>query len=123
LSTAAGKVGGVPKFVVDVNAKTIRLPDTRNDYERCAGGDDKEKVGEWHADAIRNITGTFELCMQGSGTGAFSSAVIYNAPVSGGGWVPFTQKTFDASKVVPTAAENRTRAFRVLGCVYVGDAS
>lgn len=47
LSSAAGGTGGVPYFAVDPVAKTIRLPDTRGDYEEHAGLDGLT-FGGWH---------------------------------------------------------------------------
>lgn len=64
LSQAAGGIGGVWYYSLDEGADTIRLPDTRGDFSRDAGGrkgdganDGVYGVGEWHGDAIRNIEG------------------------------------------------------------------
>ena len=127
LQTAAGGTGGAPYFVLDTTARTIRLPDTRGDYERCAGGGTMASVGQWHQDAIRNIVGTVDwqtnTDLNDGETGAFrvdrsqpdgcqiriqatgSNGLIFDASLSPG---------------VLTAAENRTRAFGVLGCAFIG---
>ena len=132
LSTAAGGVGGVPFFVLDNAAKTIKLPDTRGDYERGAGSTYLSAVGAWHEDAIRNITGgpltTLTPAYTNKPTPLWQSAL----GIVAGGSRTMAQDVsngaysfslgFDASKDsnVLTAPENRTRAFAVLPCVYVG---
>ena len=80
-----------------------------------------QAVGEWHGDAARNIQGA--ACITGRGisgaSGAFSTGgynsvtgiqVINDSP----GWF-----YFDASKVIPTSLEFRTRTYAGLGCVCV----
>ena len=124
LSALAGGVGGVPFFVLDTAAKTIRLPDTRGDYTRGAGGGTMAAVGDWHQDAIRNITGRLVAWHSGfnpSSDGVFAVEGPYGTVTAGTSTrdVPW-YADFDASRVVPAAAENRTRAFGLLPCVYVG---
>ncbi|WP_254921035.1 phage tail protein [Photorhabdus luminescens] len=92
-----------------------RLPDLRGEFIR--GWDDSRGVDmgrgilTWQGDAIRNITGALgdpTAESRGSATGAFSYSYSAGgrAAGSGGGRV---QWTFDASRVVPTANENRPR--------------
>ncbi len=108
LSNLAGGIGGAPFFVVDGAAKSIRLPDTRGDYERCAGGGTMAGVGQWHDSANKSHNHSYvDSGYQG---------------LSGGGYNPYLG--FAATKNLNTghegAAEARTRAFGVLGCVYTG---
>ena len=128
-STAASGVGGVPLFVQNLANRTIRLPDTRGDYVRNAFGGTVGSVGAWHGDAIRNLTGTHEAVQHTMTTGA--NGVLYYGPqISSGNYSAAAGSTanwnaayrigIDASRQVPTAAENRTRAYGVLGCVYLG---
>ena len=133
LSTAAGGVGGVPFFVLDEAAKTIKLPDTRGDFERGAGSSYLSAVGAWHGDAIRDFTGELTI-------GGTNYPLRFNAP-SGvfeptgsatTGMKGLTENATNAvgalysriritpSLQVPVSPENRTRAFAVLPCVYVG---
>lgn len=106
LSAAAGGIGGVPFFVLNNAADTIRLPDTRGDYVRCAGNVLLPNVGDWHGDAFRShahqITNILRLGASnwnyGSGGASFGTVV---SDETGGN-------------------ETRTRAFAMLGCVYVG---
>ena len=133
LSTAAGGVGGVPFFVLDEAAKTIKLPDTRGDYERGAGSTYLSAVGAWHEDAMRDFTGELTI-------GGTNYPLRFNAP-SGvfeptgsatTGMKGLTENATNAvgalysriritpSLQVPVSPENRTRAFAVLPCVYVG---
>jgi hypothetical protein len=134
LQTAAGGTGGAPFFVLDTTARTIRLPDTRGDYERCAGGGTMANVGQWHGDAIRNITGKHYFGQDANAlpgaikqpTGAFKYGALWHETVNGLSWGNggsadiWYELLLDASLLVPIADENRTRAFGVLGCVYTG---
>jgi hypothetical protein len=126
-SNIAGGVGGVPWFVLDQVANTVRLPDTRGDYERHAGGGTMPNVGGWHGDAIRDIIG--HLYSVGTqhwaalGDGAFTSTYTGNGVNTKSVNMHFYDILFAASSYVQTASENRTRAFGVLGCVYVGTAA
>jgi hypothetical protein len=122
LSTAAGGVGGAPFFVIDLAARTIRLPDIRGDYPRGAGGGTMLNVGDWHGDAIRNITANFTIRSfpsDAQGSGAFENHGRTGSTMLSSELAPYTCK-FNASRVVPTAAENRTRAIGLLPCVYIG---
>jgi hypothetical protein len=124
----AGGVGGVPWFVLDQVANTIRLPDTRGDYERHAGGGTMPNVGGWHADAIRNITAWFDAYEVGRwntnynyGGAMYPEQGSYTGSKDGHG--NNLRIMFDTARIVLTAAENRVRTFGVLGCVYVGQAA
>lgn len=127
-------IGGAPYFVIDVNAKTIRLPDTRGMYTEDAGFDGLE-VGGVHGDAIRNITGQHFFGQDadlraGAGTvrnptGAFAYGGIARDSVNNLSWGNSSDNSWysfllDVSRVVPTANVNRPRAFGSLPCVYVG---
>lgn len=116
-------IGGVPFFVLDIGAKTIRLPDTRGMYKEDSGFDGL-LVGGVHGDAIRNLYGFCEWVAV-SNASATRSGVLrfhtsgnyiaqHNATGAPGGI------TMDASLAVPTASVNRPKAFGMLGCVYVG---
>ena len=125
LSTAAEGVGGVPFFVLDKTAKTIKLPDTRGDYERGAGSSYLSTVGNWHGDAIRNITGSIqEVCDSRNGLygswkiGRSSQRTTLDNTSSGSYYK--CSVSFSAATQVPTAEENRPRSFGTLPCVYVG---
>ncbi|MCG3462016.1 phage tail protein [Xenorhabdus bovienii] len=94
-----------------------RLPDDRGLFKRgldtmggiSRGLDPGRKLGTEQGDAIRNITGGFgspTIERGGYGDGAFASTFKDGgrSSGSGGGSITFT---FDASRVVPTANENR----------------
>ena len=114
-------VGGVPYFVLDLTAKTIRLPDTRGMYEETAGFDGLD-VGGVHGDAIRGFTGTFPIApttQWGVVNGVFKTITWGSGDVksqSNNGIGVF----FDPALQVPTANKNQPRAFGTLGCVYIG---
>lgn len=122
-------IGGVPFFVLDVNAKTVRLPDLRGMYPETAGFDGLT-VGGVHGDAIRNFPGTFgfESAVNGAtgnhpATGPFYVKNGYNRHIDAGTDPGNQEIGFDPSRVVPTANVNRPRAFGVLGCIYLGEAA
>lgn len=139
----AGGIGGVWYYSLDEGADTIRLPETRGDFSRDAGGRKGESandgvygVGEWHGDAIRNITGRAwnkksytDKNTPASGIADEFEGAFIRATETNAGAVSMTSSTppnkrfgikFDASLAVPTAHENRPRAGMLLGCVYVG---
>ena len=126
-------IGGVPKFVLDTSARTIRLPDTRGMYKEDAGFDGLD-VGGVHGDAIRNIVGrldtpgdynlqNFEGIISGMSSGALVWSNWGTKNYTGDqGMSHSTARSIqlNASLSVPTANKNQPRAFGVLGCVYVG---
>lgn len=114
-------VSNYPKLVAAIGSSTV--PDYRGLFLRCTGSQTIDKVahsspavGTKQGDAIRNITGTFlvdDMMLGHHGapkpTGAFveSTRFDYDARSSmycgeDGGMLKF-----DASRVVPTATENR----------------
>jgi microcystin-dependent protein len=100
---------------------TFNLPsfDINGSFLRGSGGN-ASALGVLQGDAIRNITGnnTFEHMSYYSSGGAFSTTKgdnsSYGVNISGGG--KFTN-TFDASRVVPTANENRPLNYSIKICI------
>lgn len=101
---------------------TFNLPDLRGEFVR--GWDDGRGVdagrafGGAQGDAIRNITGTFDGNIDdGSAvkTGAFYYTGTQFGGSNGGGTGGVI--AFDASRVVPTANENRPRNCALLACI------
>ena len=93
---------------------TFRAFDVRGEFPRFwddgRGVDAGRGLGSWQQDAIRNITGQFRAVRRDGGgeSGAFyASADGYSGSDTGGNWAPYS--VFDASRVVPTANENRPR--------------
>lgn len=114
-------------YGVGDGATTFNLPDLRGEFLRGAdrgrGVDTGRAVGSAQGDAIRNITGnpevsvaTFNGTSGTFGTGAIRSQVIRDgsAQTVGGGIGSYFNMTFDASRQVPTANENRPRNVAVL---------
>lgn len=112
---------------------TFNLPDLRGEFIR--GLDDgrnidrERRLGTAQGDAIRNITGKLDGSAMGSGNQVLEGKMIASGAIgttyqqrqwSGdqGGWgeqsVSFD---FDASRVVPTASENRPRNVALLACI------
>lgn len=131
-----GAAGGVPYYVYDLIANTLRLPNIMGDVFKSAPTSDR--VGEWEGDAIRNITGEFKSAFTpspGATWGVISKNSAGNADPEesvGGAFVPGDATScgmnplntitgwglkFNASKVVPTADENRVRSILLLPCV------
>lgn len=98
---------------------SLKLPDLRGEFIR--GWDDGRGVDNGRvllsaqSDAIRNITGTVDntaMFMSGgppATSGAFSSGNLSTDSSATTSGSSYHALTFDASRVVPTAAENRPR--------------
>lgn len=116
-------VGGVPFYVVDVTAGTLRLPDLRGMYAEAAGFDSLS-VGDVHGDAIRNITGQVSSAAQifDISSGVFGLLEKNLAPKAGGSNTTAIYDDFDinVARQVPTANKNQPRAWGALACVYLG---
>ena len=105
---------------------TFRLPDGRAAFLRGGdiglGVDPGRVVGSLQGDAIRNIWGQFRAVRRDGGD---PQGVFYNSPNTypgsdtGGGDNSYTG--FDASRVVPTANENRPRNIAIVWCVRAYD--
>lgn len=142
MSTDAGGVGGVWRYVMDAAQNTLRLMDVRGDSVRFAGGkkDDTTywQVGDWHPDATQHVTGEFAMW-----TGSYAPFVAsqYDANPTAHATGPFTKGTrvsngvnpagqsggykvaWDNSLAARTADEERVRAGNLLPCVYTGNGS
>ena len=96
---------------------TFALPDWRDEFPRFSGAE--RAVGSKQSDAIRNITGgiqgltAYGLSCQGAFVGQTGGRVF----ASGGDGYTVPNMSFDASRVVPTADENRPRNVAFLPCI------
>ncbi|VFQ46926.1 phage tail protein [Desulfoluna butyratoxydans] len=112
------------------------LPDLRGEFVRGwdngRGVDADRVLGSWQGDAIRNITGEWETTIDAeslsfAGSARFTGALYRSKPniakqfttVSGAN-SSIDGVGFDASRVVPTASENRSRNGAFLACIYAG---
>lgn len=122
-------VGGVPWFVIDTNAGTIRVPDIRGMHAEAAGLDSLV-VGGVHADRVREVNTTSNVRGDASvsfapnyGSGAiWGEAVEYGhsmAPGADASW-NLVHVKFDLSRSIPTGSHTAPRAFGTLACVYLG---
>lgn len=120
-----GGIGGCARFVQDLDAGTLRMPDVRGCLPEAVGGPDSPNVGFCQGDGIRNISGgqsTFNVIHRQT-TGLFYSA---NNATQSYGYPNVSDSTtawgfaMNASRVVPTASVNRPRTFGVLPCAYLG---
>ena len=90
---------------------TFTIPNLQGKFLRCTGGN-AAALGVAQGDAIRNITATvFPLDditqHYGTATGAFTMTAQEGYCAGSKNWENATLLTFDASRQVPTAVENR----------------
>ena len=116
-------IGGVPYFVQDLGAGTLRLPDVRG-MHREAAGSASLSVGGVAGDAIREIAGRWEHTHTSNPARSVYGAATYRttgAQMSTNAAVVCPSVlSFYASRVVPTAVVNRPKSYGVLACVYLG---
>lgn len=115
-------IGGVPWYVQDLAAGTLRMPDLRGLYEEISGYDSLE-TGGVHIDCIRNLTSYVNLETRVAGADGAIQA-------SGGGsyWEGGTQLggtypdgfVLNASLQVPVGVANKPRGYGKLGSCYLG---
>ncbi len=116
-------------------ATTFNLPDARGVVSRGVdngrGLDPDRALGSYQEDAIRNITGKIEFrpsdsesdCIFGEASDVFLGNKGTGVGQAGSGYKvvglsKMTDKvTFDASRVVPTASENRMKNLAVFVCI------
>ncbi|HHK5574465.1 TPA: phage tail protein [Neisseria cinerea] len=113
---------------------TFNLPDLRGEFVRGwddgRGIDSGRALGSTQGDAIRNITGKIDSGKNGAlqlfdyiePTGAFGvekSWKQWTSEGNGGNDNIPRAITFDASRVVPTANENRPRNIALLACIKI----
>ena len=108
---------------------TFNLPDLRGEFARFwddgRGVDSGRGLGTWQGDAIRNITAQMYLYGQdgSSSQGAFGfrkqgeRGLVWSRNDNNAGVV--MDFWLDASKVVPTAHENRPRNIALLACIKI----
>jgi len=94
---------------------TFYVPNLQGMFLRGVGGNSLA-LGIPQGDAIRNISGEFNAWRSGSVVGPFYE--ISRAGTAGGSGQDGPRQTgFDASRVVPTANENRPVNYAVKYCI------
>lgn len=107
---------------------TFNLPDLRGEFIRGLDEgrrvDNGRRLGSHQGDAIRNITGQFNAYRRTDKShlvmpsGAFVNKQTVNGAMGNGGSDNWAMTIgFDASRVVPTAGENRPRNIALLACI------
>lgn len=110
-------------FSPGIDSTRFRIPDLRGEFIRGwddgRGIDIGRGIATFQGDAIRNITGT-SVGLDGESSrlsGAFFSDDTFSGDYSAPGGNVSPNLKFDASRVVPTAAENRPRNVALLVCI------
>lgn len=115
---------GLEEDLCSISLPNLFHEDGRGCFLRAVDGT-KRQVGAWEEDAIRNITGR----MSGINTnldnpvnGAFQHEATNwtHAAHNPSGGVGLRMATFDASRVVPTAEENRPLNLGMTPAIYLG---
>ncbi|KMK51078.1 hypothetical protein RO21_08225 [[Actinobacillus] muris] len=113
---------------------TFNLPDLRGEFIRGfrdgRNVDNGRAFGSFQGDAIRNITGNFSVRPAGDDSQSpvlIGGNSVFRQQPSTEKWLPVNLKrageqnlslmTFDASRAVPTANENRPRNIALLACI------
>lgn len=115
--------GSCAFFGIDTATKRFRAPTLKDVFLRATVG--SSMVGLYQGDAIRNITGKFGniSSMHGvTATGAFSTEQWWYTGDEHEHAYNGVMFNFDASKVVPTADENRPKniRYRAFVTIYTG---
>jgi hypothetical protein len=104
---------------------TFNLPDLRGEFARFwddgRGVDAGRALGSFQGDAIRNITGFVSMAGgffdDAIGAFALNGNTASSSPTQNNGHAD--DFSFDASRVVPTANENRPRNIALLACIKI----
>ena len=113
------------KFRKHPNGLGLYLPSCGEQFFRAWTGGGGREAGEWQADAIRNIIGqlvsiwSYQDALPG-GTGALSWTTSGEGGFTANSKSTMQGITFDASRIVPTATENRPVNVAIPVILYLG---
>ena len=120
-----GGIGGVPWYVQDLAAGTLRMPDLRGLYAEIAGFDSLEPGGV-HIDCIRNITSYVNFETRVAGADGAIRPAGYGSYWEGGtqlGGAYTDGFELNAGLQVPVGVAIKPRGYGALGCCYLGQPS
>ncbi len=119
LFAAIGTVWGEP------SPTTFKIPNFTEAERFLRSRSETLKVGTVQGDAIRNITGAMGSLVIANHSSYTSGAFYGSGRVNGGGGGTGTAGdygySFDASRIVPTATENRPKSAVVMYCIKASD--
>lgn len=104
-----------------INVPTAFAPDGRGFFERAVNGGSRQ-VGSWEDDAIRNIRGSIGNVVVSSlnDSDVFYHSNTISPAYAGNNTGSHVVFNFDASRVVPTAHENRPVNIGMTPVIYLG---
>lgn len=115
-------IGGVCRYVLDLNTGSIRVPDLRGMAMVFAST--SLGVGEVEGDMSRRVTGTLGTGAHGSGyavvRGVFVPTGKQDLVVSSTQIATGVAADFDNARMEPVGVENTIKNIRVLPCIYAG---
>ena len=124
-ATSGQIAANLGKFRKHPNGLGLYLPSCGEQFFRAWTGGGGREAGEWQADAIRNIIGqlvsiwSYQDTLPG-GTGALSWTTSGEGGFTANSKSTMQGITFDASRIVPTATENRPVNVAIPVILYLG---
>ena len=124
-ATSGQIAANLGKFRKHPNGLGLYLPSCGEQFFRAWTGGGGREAGEWQADAIRNIIGqlvsiwSYQDALPG-GTGALSWTTSGEGGFTANSKSTMQGITFDASRIVPTATENRPVNVAIPVILYLG---
>ena len=125
LTTFAGLFAAIGSVWGEPSPTTFKIPNFTEAERFLRSRSETLKVGTVQGDAIRNITGAMGSGVIANHSSYTSGAFYGSGRVNGGGGATVASGdysySFDASRAVPTATENRPKSAVVMYCIKASD--